>query len=72
MSSTAPSARYAIDARNLLQEAGLEYGDHDRPASELDASASQNGVETSPLLFIDDEPIGGQDELQRWLARNAH
>jgi glutaredoxin len=71
MPSTATAAPYAVDAKNLLDDVRYEAGGHYHPLSPAD-TFGKNGVETSPLIFIDEEPIGGYDDLRRWLARNAH
>ena len=64
---------YGIEAKELLDQAGYEVKDHHlttRP--EVDTFKAQHDVATTPLVFIDDEPIGGCDDVKRWLARNAH
>jgi glutaredoxin len=65
MASTTPFSTYS--AKDLLETTGYEAA-----PPEGDETPAHHGVETSPLLFIDDEPIGGYDDLKRWLARNAH
>jgi hypothetical protein len=72
MPGTATASPYAIDAKNLLEDARYDVGDHDRPVTDADAFAEGSGVETSPLIYVEDEPIEGIDDLRRWLARNAH
>jgi glutaredoxin 3 len=61
-----------IDAKNLLEDAINEVDNDLTTQSKVGAFHAQDGVETSPLIFIDDEPIGGNEDLRRWLARNAH
>jgi len=63
MASTSPLSTYSV--KELLENVGYEFAQPD------DDARATHGEET-PLLFVEDEPIGGYDELRRWLARNAH
>jgi hypothetical protein len=60
-----------LDAKNLLEDAINEVDNDLTTQSKVGAFHSHDSVETT-LLFIDDEPINGNDDLKRWLARNAH
>jgi glutaredoxin len=36
--------------------------------AEVDAFKAEQGVSTTPLVFMGDERIGGSDDLERYLA----
>ena len=64
---------YGIEAKELLETAGYEVDDrHLTTRQEVDQFKAEHGVATTPLILVDDEPIGGCEDLKRWLARNAH
>lgn len=54
-----------IDLKNLLETPG--YDGEDQPLATRPLE-----VPDTPMILVDDEPIGDRDELMRWLARNAH
>jgi len=59
-----------LRALRLLEDAG--YGVDDRPLrsrEETDAFKAEHGLDTTPLVFVGDERIGGARELEAWLAR---
>lgn len=59
---------FGLKAKRLLEEAGYEVDDRIlRSREEVDAFEAEHHVETTPLVFIDDEPIGGSDDLERFL-----
>lgn len=60
---------FGVHAKQLLQSAG--YGVDDqilRSREEVDAFKAEQGVDTTPQVFIDGERIGGSDDLERYLA----
>lgn len=60
---------YGVRARQLLEEAGIEVDDRILSSrDDVDAFEEEQGVETTPQVFIDGERIGGSDELERHLA----
>jgi glutaredoxin 3 len=62
---------YGVRAKELLEEAGYHVDDHVLASrEEVDAFERQQGVETTPQVFIDDDRIGGSDDLERYLARD--
>jgi hypothetical protein len=61
MASTSPLSTYSV--KELLENVGYEL-------TQPDGARDAHGDDTPPLIF--DEPIGGNDDLRRWLARNAH
>ena len=65
MSSTAPVSPYGVEVKNLLETAGYDVAD---PRS----TTPPDDDDSFEAIFIDDEPIGGVEDLRRWLARNAH
>lgn len=61
---------YGLKALRLLEENG--YRVDDRPLTsraEVDAFKAAHGLQTTPLVFVADERIGGADDLERWLQR---
>lgn len=60
---------FGVRAKEMLETAG--YAVDDRILStreEVDAFKADQGVETTPQVFIDGERIGGSDDLQRHLG----
>ena len=61
---------FGVRAKQLLESAGYQVDDHIlRSREEVDAYEEQEGVETTPQVFIDGERIGGSDALEAYLAR---
>jgi glutaredoxin len=61
---------YGEKAVALLRENGIEVEDHWlRTRAETDAYMKEQGVETTPQIFLDGERVGGYDDLQ---ARLKH
>jgi len=56
---------FCVRAKNLLNEKGLEFIEHnlDGKDDELMALRDRTGQRTVPQIFIDDEFIGGFSEL---------
>ena len=62
---------FGVRAKEMLEEAGYRVDDHILGSREdVDAFKAQQGVETTPLVFIDGECIGGSDDLGRYLERS--
>lgn len=60
---------FGVHAKQLLQSAGYTVDDHIlRSREEVDAYKAEQGVDTTPQVFIDSERIGGSDDLERFLA----
>ena len=60
---------FGVRAKALLDEAGYAVEDHIlRSREEVEAFKTEHRVATTPLVFIDGEPIGGSEELERYLA----
>ena len=61
---------FGVSAKQSLQDAGFQVDDHIlRSREEVDAFKAEQGVDTTPQVFIDGERIGGSDDLERYLAR---
>ena len=59
---------YGARAHQLLQRAGFEIDEHILSTRmEVDAFLEEQGLETTPLVIIDGERIGGCEELERYL-----
>ncbi|MFD1786160.1 glutaredoxin domain-containing protein [Sphingomonas floccifaciens] len=59
---------FGVRAKQLLETAGFEVDDQIlRSREEVEAFKEEQGVETTPQIFIDGERIGGSDDLERYL-----
>jgi glutaredoxin len=59
---------FGVAAKELLESEGFEVEDHHLESrEETEAFKAEHEVETTPLIFIDGEPIGGCEELERYL-----
>lgn len=61
---------FGVRAKGMLEAAGYTVDDrilHSR--DEVDAFKAEQGVATTPQIFIDGERIGGSDDLERYLGR---
>lgn len=62
---------FGVRAKAMLEAAGYEVEDHLlRSREEVDRYKEEQGVSTTPQVFIEGERIGGSDDLERFLARN--
>lgn len=60
---------YGIQARQMLEKAGLAIEEHILSTRmETEAFMAKLGVDTTPQVFIDGLRIGGCDELAAFLA----
>lgn len=64
---------FGVRARQLLEQNGYEVDDRILSSrDEVEAFKAEQGIETTPLVFVEDERIGGSDDLERFLsARGA-
>ena len=63
---------FGVRAKKMLEEHGFEV--EDRVLStrdEVDSFEDEQGVSTTPQVFIDGERIGGSEELEDYLASAA-
>ena len=59
---------YGVAAKEMLERAGYEVDDRIlKSREEVERFKAETGVETTPLIFIDGEPIGGMAELDTFL-----
>lgn len=64
---------YGVRAKALLEDAGFDIEDRILGSrEEVEAFKAEQGVATTPLIFIDGEKIGGCSDLENYLARNAN
>ena len=57
-------------AKGMLEAAGYEVDEQVLVTrEEVDAYKEQEGVSTTPQVFIDGERIGGSDDLEAYLAQ---
>jgi glutaredoxin 3 len=63
---------FGVRAKQLLERNGFEIEERILGSrEEADAFKEEQGVETTPQIFIDGERIGGSDELERLLGNEA-
>jgi glutaredoxin 3 len=59
---------YGLLAKRMLEDAGYDVDDRLLTSrDEVDAFEEEQGVETTPQIFIDGERIGGSEELASYL-----
>jgi glutaredoxin len=59
---------YGVAAEEMLQAAGYEVDDRIlKSREEVERFKAENDVETTPLIFIDGEPVGGMAQLEDYL-----
>lgn len=60
---------FGVRAKAMLEDRGFAIEDRIlRSREEVDAFKAEHGVATTPQVFIDDERIGGSDDLERYFA----
>ena len=60
---------FGVHAKQLLEANGYTIDDRIlRSREEVDAFEEEQGVQTTPQVFIGGERIGGSDDLERYLA----
>jgi glutaredoxin len=60
---------FGVRAKEMLEGAGYEVDDRILSSrDEVDAFKAEQGVATTPQIFIDGERIGGSDALEAYLA----
>ena len=60
---------FGVRAKAMLEGAGYRIEEHIlRSRDEVDAFQAEQGVRTTPQVFIGGERIGGSDDLERYLA----
>ena len=61
---------FGVRAKAMLDEAGFEVEEHILASrEEVDAFKAEQGVATTPQVFIGGERIGGSSELESYLAQ---
>ena len=59
---------FGVKAKQLLEDAGYQIEEHILATrEEVDAFEEQEGVMTTPQIYIGGERIGGSDALERYL-----
>lgn len=59
---------YGLRAKQMLEDAGYELDDRLLTSrEEVDEFEEEQGVETTPIIFIGDQRIDGSDELAAFL-----
>ena len=60
---------FGVRAKKLLEEHGFEVEEHLLVSrDEVDRFKAEHEVATTPLVFIDDQHVGGSADLERYLA----
>ena len=61
---------FGVRAKEMLDRSGYTVEEHILATrEEVDAFQAEQGVATTPQVFIGGERIGGSDDLARYLAR---
>ena len=61
---------YGLLAKRMLDDRGIDFEDRIlQSREETDAFKAEHGVSTTPLVFVDGEPIGGSDALADYLEQ---
>jgi len=61
---------FGVAAKQMLEEQGFTVDDRILSSrEEVEAFKQEHSVATTPQVFIDDERIGGSDDLERYLAQ---
>ncbi|MHC9419262.1 glutaredoxin domain-containing protein [Sphingomonas citri] len=61
---------FGVRAKAMLEQAGFDVDDQILATRDaVDRFEHEQGVETTPQVFIAGERVGGSDELERWLQR---
>ena len=59
---------FGVRAQQMLEQQGFEIDERILSSrEEVEAFKSEQGVQTTPQVFIDGERIGGSDDLERYL-----
>ena len=59
---------FGVRAKQMLEDAGYEIDEHILGSrEEVDSFKAEQGVQTTPQVFIDGERIGGSQELAEYL-----
>ncbi|HVF93390.1 MAG TPA: glutaredoxin domain-containing protein [Sphingomonas sp.] len=63
---------FGVRAKQMLENAGYDVDDRIlQSRDEVDAFEAEQGVATTPQIFIDGDRVGGSDDLERFLATSA-
>lgn len=61
---------FGVRAKQMLEENGYAIDERIlRSRDEVDAFEKEQGVDTTPQVFIGGERIGGCDDLERYLSK---
>lgn len=63
---------YGLKCLDLLKREGFQVEDHELTSrEEIDAFKAQHDVKTTPQVFINDQRIGGYEDLRRHLGKKV-
>ena len=63
---------FGLKAKAMLEEAGYSVDDRLLTTrAEVDAFEADQGVSTTPPIFIEGERVGGSEDLERFLAERV-
>ena len=59
---------FGVRAKQLLEQHGFAVDDRVLTTrAQVEAFKAEQGIQTTPLVFIGGKPIGGSDKLERYL-----
>ena len=62
---------YGLLSKRMLEDAGIPFEDRLLTSrEEVDRFEAEQGVDTTPQVFIDGERIGGSEDLAEYLERS--
>ena len=60
---------FGVRAKQMLEDAGYTVDDRIlKTREEVEEVKEEYGLDTTPLIFVGDEQIGGSDDLEEYLA----
>lgn len=63
---------YGLFVKRMLDEAGIAFEDRLLTSREdVDSFMAQQGVDTTPQMFVDGERIGGSEDVAAYLETSA-
>jgi glutaredoxin len=62
---------FGVRAKQLLEQHGYQVDDRLLSSrDEVDSFKAEHNLQTTPLVFIGEEKVGGSDDLERFLTQS--
>jgi glutaredoxin len=60
---------FGVRAKQMLEQNGFEIEEHILSSrDEVEAFKAEQGLRTTPLIFVNGERVGGSDDLEQYLS----